>query len=47
MGALGALNRVYVNIGLFSEEWLEHFKPLIGGTPFTPFPIALADRNSS
>ena len=47
VGALGALNRVYVNIGLFSEEWLEHFKPLIGGTPFTPFPIALADRNSS
>ena len=25
VGALGALNRVYINIGLFSEEWLLHF----------------------
>ena len=31
VGALGALNRVYLNIGLFSEEWLLHFTPLIGG----------------
>ena len=31
VGALGALNRVYLNIGLFSEEWLLHFRPLIGG----------------
>ena len=28
VGALGALNRVYLNIGLFSEEWLLHFRPL-------------------
>ena len=27
VGILGALNRVYLNIGLFSEEWLLHFKP--------------------
>jgi hypothetical protein len=47
VGALGALNRVFVNIGLFSEEWLEHFRPLVGGSSFTPFPIAAADRNSS
>jgi hypothetical protein len=47
VGADGALNRVFVNIGLFSEEWLEHFVPLVGGTKFTPFPIATADRNSS
>jgi hypothetical protein len=47
VGALGALNRVFVNIGLFSEEWLEHFVPLVGGTAFTPFPIAAADKNSS
>ena len=32
VGALGALNRVYINIGLFSEEWLLHFRPLVGGT---------------
>jgi hypothetical protein len=47
VGPLGALNRVYVNIGLFSEEWLEHFKPFVGGKKFTPFEIAVADRNSS
>lgn len=47
VGALGALNRVFVNIGLFSEEWLQHFNPLIGGKPFTPFPIATAAKNSS
>ncbi len=28
VGALGALNRVYLNIGLFSEEWLLHFRAL-------------------
>jgi hypothetical protein len=47
VGALGALNRVFVNIGLFSEEWLEHFKPFVGGTQFTPFEIAVARKNSS
>ena len=31
VGALGALNRVYLNIGLFSEEWLLHFRAVIGG----------------
>ena len=47
VGALGALNRVFVNIGLFSEEWLAHFKPFVGGTKFTPFEIDVANRNSS
>jgi len=47
VGALGALNRVFVNIGLFSEEWLEHFIPFVGGTKFTPFEIAVARKNSS
>lgn len=46
VGALGALNRVYVNIGLFSEEWTKHFIPLIGGPALTPFPIAVAEQNS-
>ena len=31
VGALGALNRVYINIGTFSEEWLLHFNALVGG----------------
>lgn len=47
VGALGALNRVFVNIGLFSEEWLRHFNPLVGGKPITPIEIAGARANSS
>jgi hypothetical protein len=47
VGALGALNRVYLNIGLFSEEWLLHFNALIGGKPTTPIEIAVARKNSS
>ena len=47
VGALGALNRVYLNIGLFSEEWLLHFRPLLGGKPISPIPIATAQKNSA
>ncbi len=47
VGALGALNRVYLNIGLFSEEWLLHFNPLVGGKPITPIEISSAEKNSS
>jgi hypothetical protein len=47
VGALGALNRVYLNIGLFSEEWLLHFNALVGGKRTTPIEIAAARRNSS
>jgi hypothetical protein len=47
VGALGALNRVYLNIGLFSEEWLLHFKPLVGGQPISPIEIAVARKNSA
>jgi len=47
VGALGALNRVYLNIGLFSEEWLLHFAPLTGGAPISPIKIADAQKNSA
>jgi hypothetical protein len=47
VGALGALNRVYLNIGLFSEEWLLHFNALAGGTPITPIRIDVARKNSA
>jgi hypothetical protein len=47
VGALGALNRVFINIGMFSEEWLLHFIPLIGGPDVTPIEIAVAEKNSS
>jgi hypothetical protein len=46
VGALGALNRVYLNIGLFSEEWLLHFRPLLGGQEITPIPLETAQKNS-
>jgi hypothetical protein len=46
VGLLGALNRVYLNIGLFSEEWLLHFRPVVGGKTITPIPIATAKKNS-
>jgi hypothetical protein len=47
VGALGALNRVYLNIGTFSEEWLLHFNALVGGKPITPIEISVARRNSA
>ena len=47
VGALGALNRVFLNIGLFSEEWTRHFNPIVGGTPITPIEITTAQENSS
>ncbi|AUX46569.1 hypothetical protein SOCE26_080750 [Sorangium cellulosum] len=47
VGPLGALNRVYMNIGLFSEEWLLHFNPFLGGRQSTPMDIGIARRNSA
>ncbi len=47
VGALGALNRVYLNIGLYSEEWLRHFNPILGGKRVTPIEITTARANSS
>jgi hypothetical protein len=46
-GVLSALNRIYINIGLFSEQWLLHFNAFIGGKPITPIEISLARKNSS
>ena len=47
VGVMGALNRVFLNIGLASEEWLRHFKPLVGGRDITPIEIAVLENNSS
>ncbi len=47
VGALAALNRVYINIGTFSEEWLLHFNALIGGKEVTPIAVKVARSNSS
>ena len=47
VGVMGALNRVYINIGLYSEEWTRHFIPFFGGKPITPIQIATAEQNSA
>jgi hypothetical protein len=47
VGIMGALNRVYINIGTDSEEWLTHFNPLVGGKPITPITIKSARANSA
>ena len=47
VGVFGALNRVYINIGLDSEEWMRHFNPFFGGKPIDPIPIAAAEANSA
>jgi hypothetical protein len=47
VGLLGALNRVHMNIGVFSEEWLLHFNPVAGGKTITPIKIADAQKNSA
>jgi cytochrome c5 len=47
VGALGALNRVFINIGLFSEEWVLHFIPLVGGPHTSAIKIADLEKNSS
>jgi hypothetical protein len=47
VGVMGALNRVYINIGLYSEEWLRHFNPFFGGKTIDAIPIATAEKNSA
>jgi hypothetical protein len=47
VGVMGALNRVYINIGLYSEDWLTHFNPFFGGKKITPIAIATAEKESS
>ena len=47
VGVAGALARVYVSIGAFHQEWLRHFRLLVGGIPQTPFPVAGAAERSA
>ena len=47
VGVMGALNRVYLNIGTFSEEWLLHFNALVGGKPVSPIEISVSRKNSA
>ena len=46
IGALGALSRVYVNIGTFHEEWLQDINVLVGVQNQRVFTIKKAQDNS-
>ncbi len=46
VGAWGALARVYLNIGLFSERWITLSNIFIGFQQQRPFRIADAEKNS-
>lgn len=46
VGIIGALSRVYVSIGEYSEEWLRDHNALVGGTAQRPFEIAKAQKGS-
>jgi hypothetical protein len=47
VGVMGALNRVYINIGLYSEDWMTHFNSFYGGKVITPIEIATANGGSA
>ena len=46
VGVMGALNRVYINIGVFSEEWLLHFNALVGGKNLIRVAVARDPRQA-
>jgi len=46
VGILGALSRVYVSIGEFSQQWLRDHNVIVGGTPQRPFSVPNAQKNS-
>jgi len=46
VGILGALSRVYINIGTFHEQWLRNHDVLLGVRQQTPFPVEKANKNS-
>ena len=45
-GILSAVNRAFAEMGAFSEEWLLHFQPLLGGRPELPVDLPLWRKNS-
>jgi len=46
-GFIGACLRVYVNIGMFHQHWLELHQPLFGLIPQKPFSIRRAQEESA
>ena len=46
VGVPGATLRVYINIGSYSQHWLQQHNALIGLTPQKPFSVKTAQENS-
>ncbi|MCU1234597.1 MAG: hypothetical protein JWP63_2564 [Candidatus Solibacter sp.] len=46
-GILASVNRAFAELGVFSEEYLLHFNPLLGGRPQTPLDLTVARKNSN
>ncbi|HVF71359.1 MAG TPA: cytochrome c [Chthoniobacterales bacterium] len=46
VGVWGALARVPLNIGVFSEQWMRCDNPVIGFTPQRPFSVEVSRKNS-
>lgn len=46
VGIVGALSRVYVSVGEYSQEWLRDHNAFIGGTGQRPFEIGRAQQRS-
>ncbi|MFT3780948.1 MAG: hypothetical protein QM790_02965 [Nibricoccus sp.] len=46
VGIPGATLRVYINIGMYSQHWLQQHNALIGLKPQKPFEISTAQKNS-
>jgi hypothetical protein len=46
VGFTGALSRVYVSIGEFSQQWLLDHNELVGGVSQKPFSVSFAQKNS-
>jgi hypothetical protein len=46
VGLMGALSRVYVSIGEYSQQWLRDHNVVVGGKPQRPFEVSKAQKNS-
>lgn len=46
VGVFGALSRVYLNIGAYSQEWKRLHNTVVGFLPQRPFAVATAIKNS-
>jgi hypothetical protein len=47
VGILGGVNRAFAELGMFSEELLSHFNPLLGGTSQIPVDLNSGRQNSA